>query len=364
MNSILRIVEQHSGGKCFPSKLSPLDHVTVEGYQDKDEVFNPSRVFESNRSTEKRNLTEVKTESPLFKYFLDGSRRTYKVVDFASTDGKYLPIVAAQLGTAVSLRENNTIKNLRLTKLNVLALPDRLGGEFDKIKSEITSVEKNRIKIDRVLKYRHQANMDRPPENLAIAKIQSEMLDEEIVLVNEMVTSNILKTNQMLIIDGSLQYTNIEPGQEYIFHNVIGISKSFNPNLQGILRTKTKEIGFYLTSLRYGERTPVYQYQPDSGRRIKSTIGAWYLRIRKRENTSGPLEGIIKVEKIATTDTEKEDGFESDLIDEISRAILLERNVTCHGKDDRWANHLYPIYLTELYIKSNFLSDKFFLSIF
>lgn len=364
MGQILSVVEKYSGGKCFPSNRLHLDDIIPDEYQDKDEQFNTSRIFESNRIPEKRKLKTFNSDVTIFKYFLDGSRRTYKVVDFATTDGKYLPIVAGQIGTAVCYRENKNIKNLYLTKFNIIALPDRTGGEFEKIAQEITPLLKHNIKIGRVVEYKHISNTQTPPENLAIAKIQKEMLDEELILIDKMVTSSLLSTDKILMIDGSLQYTNIKTEQEYIFHNVIGVSKSFNPNLQGILKSKGKEIGSYLTSLNYGERTPVYKYEPQSGRKFKTTIGAWYLRIRERKYTKGPLEGIIKIEKIATTQKEKEDGFQTELIDEISSAILEERNVTCHGKDDRWANHLYPIYLTELFIKSNYLSDKQFLSIF
>ena len=52
------------------------------------------------------------------------------------------------------------------------------------------------------------------------------------------------------------------------------------------------------------------------------------------------------------------------MIDEISRAVLLERNVTCYGNDKRWANHIYPIYLTEMLLKTTFVSDSFFMNIF
>lgn len=337
MGKILSIVEKFSGGKCFPSNKLHLDDIILDEYQDTDEKFNTTKIFETSKIAEKRKLTTFKSEISLFKYFLDGSRRTYKIVNFASTDGKYLPIVAGQIGAAVCLRENKAIKNLHLSKFNIIALPDRTGDEFENIKNEISKIEKNNIRIDRVVEYKHQANTQRPPENLAIAKIQKEMLDEEIILIDMMVTSNLLKTDKILMIDGSLQYTNIKTEQEYIFHNVIGVSKSFNPNLQGILKTRGKEIGSYLTSLKYGERTPVYKYEPESGRKFKTVIGAWYLRIREQKYTRGPLEGIIKIEKIATTEKEKQDGFQTELIDEISAEILLERNVTCHGRDDHWA---------------------------
>ena len=114
MTNIFNIIEKYTGGKCFYTNTYSLDHVMLDEYQDKDEKFNTSKVFETNRNAEKRKLVVFNPGMSIFKFFLDGSRRTYKIVDFASTDGKYLPIVAGQIGTAVCFRENKSIKNLHL----------------------------------------------------------------------------------------------------------------------------------------------------------------------------------------------------------------------------------------------------------
>ena len=189
------------------------------------------------------------------------------------------------------------------------------------------------------------------------------MYSMEIDLLEKMTKENILRPDSMLIIDGSLQFTDIR--DERYFYNVIGVSKTFNPNLKNMLKDKNKSIGTQLPKLEYGERTPVFRYsQTGDRKRFRQTIGAWYLRIRLRKQVRNPLDGIVKVEKIAVTDKEKEDGFETGLINNISQSILLERNVTCYGKDSRWASHIYPIYLTEEIIKNSFLSDVYFLNIF
>ena len=199
-----------------------------------------------------------------------------------------------------------------------------------------------------MLQYKTKKYADRPFENLAIAKIQTTMMNMELELIREMVNSNTLTTNQMLMIDGSLQFSGVKD-EHIIFQNVVGVSKSFNPNLQGILKSRSREIGSYLTDLEFGERTAVYVYEVEGKRNARTKIGAWYLRIHQRENMKKPLDGVIKVEKIATQHQEQEHGFNTDMVNEISRAILLERNVTCYGNDERWTNHLYPIYLTETY---------------
>ena len=72
----------------------------------------------------------------------------------------------------------------------------------------------------------------------------------------------------------------------------------------------------------------------------------------------------MKIEKILITDKENEEGLDSDLIDIITGNIINERNPVCYGKDTRWANHLYPVYLTEQFLKSRFLSDLHFLNLF
>ncbi len=365
MGKILRIVEKHSGGKCFYSERYSLDHFIVPEYQDKDEAFKNDRIFETH-NTQGKNIPlkyDLETSS-LFNFFLDGSRRTYKIADFASSDNKFLPIVGGQIGAAVCYRHEKKVKKYKIKKKNVLAVPDRMGGEFDRIEKEISKVKRHNFTINKLLEYRYSQRPELPFESLAIAKIQVEMLNMEIELIEEMVKSKKLRTDQMLIVDGSLQFSGIIGEQESIFLNVIGISKTFNPHLQGILKTKRKEIGYHLINLKFGERTAVYEYETSNNIGRTRKIGAWYLRMRPKKYLGNPLDGIIKVEKVATTRKEKSDGFDSSQIDEISRAILLERNVTSYGSDKRWANHLYPIYLTEMFIKNSFASEIYFLNIF
>ncbi|WP_337873141.1 hypothetical protein [Ignavibacterium sp.] len=93
MGNILSVVEKYSGGKCFPSNKLHLDDILPDDYQDKDEKFNTQKIFETSKIAEKRKTKLFKSDISLFKYFLDGSRRTYKIVDFASTDGKPMSIV-------------------------------------------------------------------------------------------------------------------------------------------------------------------------------------------------------------------------------------------------------------------------------
>jgi hypothetical protein len=369
MGKILKIIEDYSGGTCYQTDRFTLDHFVPPEYQDKDEVFANDRIFETDHKKRQNIVLNMNgSVVSLFDYFLDGSRRVYKIVDFGTTDGKFLPIVAGQIGAAICYRQHKKLKKYKLVRENVIAVPDRLGDDFDNMVQDISKLklpknQSNSLSIDQILKYTVKTKPERPFENLAVAKIQNQMYQLEVELIRDMVHSHQLKTHQMLIIDGSLQFGSVED-EDHIFQNVIGISKSFNPNLQGILKTKNTQIGSYLANLEFKQRTPVFVYEAESKRKRKTKIGAWYLRIHPLRFMNKPLDGVIKIEKMAITRGEKNDGFDTDMINEISRSILLERNVTCYGNDERWANHIYPIYLTELLLKNSFASDTFFLNIF
>ena len=58
------------------------------------------------------------------------------------------------------------------------------------------------------------------------------------------------------------------------------------------------------------------------------------------------------------------DGLDSSVVDNISLWLLNEGSPTCYGRDERWASHLYPEYLTEALIKSSFESDLVFINNF
>ena len=100
-------------------------------------------------------------------------------------------------------------------------------------------------------------------------------------------------------------------------------------------------------------------YQTERIPEVKFSV--WYLRIR---DTLSPFDWVLKIEKILVRDIQEEEGLDSDEIDLISANIINERNPVSYGKDNRWAKHLYPIHLTEGYIKSKYLSDIHFINLF
>jgi hypothetical protein len=81
-------------------------------------------------------------------------------------------------------------------------------------------------------------------------------------------------------------------------------------------------------------------------------VAVWYVRLREQREMDYPLMGVIKVE----LPNPGEVGVQSGLIDEISSALVAERQATPHGRDVRWHAHLYPIFLAEQAVKNGFVS--------
>lgn len=346
-----------------------LDHYYQEPYQDEnDEIKEIGEPFETNKSKKKRkyNLTEEDRSFSNFTYFMDGSRRTYKIGDIVIDDKKIYPVVVAQVRAGCTKRDSNQKLHTyeEIGCKNLLLLTDKMNDvDFAEIKQRIIKTKMAKDLYLDVVKYKFNPLKDNVPVNAAIAKANSIMHDMEINILEKMVNSNVLKPDQMLIVDGPLQFIKHDTGKpEFadMFYNVVGISKSFDPMLPTANKAKrgSTQIGTELLKLEFGERTPVFLKENSK----HSKFGCWYLRIRPKNRVSSPLEGIVKIEKMAVI--EDEDGINSSVVDNISLSILNEGSPTCYGRDERWASHLYPVYLTETLIKSSFESDLVFINNF
>jgi hypothetical protein len=208
---------------------------------------------------------------------------------------------------------------------------------------------------------RYQAKRDDPtrdPTDLAVARIMSEMHDIEIQAVRDMEEEQHLNDPcKMLVIDGPLRFK--KKFDLFQFRNVLGLSKTFRPTFTVGKGVKRTDVGSITSALRFAQRTSVYKTIDD-----QKIIGVWYLRIRHHSMVTNPLEGVVKVECYAIDSSDQEEGFASERIDNVSRHILQERNVSPYQSDSRWASHIYPIFLAETYLKSSFMSDMQFKALF
>ena len=367
----LKNIFDKCGVALYQNESLDLDHYYQEPYQDEgDEIKAIGKPFETNDSNKIRKydlFAEDRTFSN-FSFFMDGSRRTYKIGDIVIDGGKKIyPVVIAQIRAGCTERDGAKKLHSHQTILrkNLLLLSDKINTvDFKEIQQRLMRTAVAKEMFLEVVSYRFETEKHNIPVNAAIAKANSMMHDMEIEILSNMVKSGSLDTDRMLVVDGPLQFLRHDTGKaEFsdLFSNVIGVSKSFNPMLPASGKSKRggTQIGAELLKLEYGERTPVFMKENDRGRRF----GVWYLRIRPKNRVSNPLEGIIKIEKMALEDY-YDSGIPTDIIDTISLSLLNECSPTCYGRDERWASHLYPVYLTETLIKSTFESDLVFINNF
>lgn len=195
------------------------------------------------------------------------------------------------------------------------------------------------------------------------------MHDTEKNLVAELVRRGKLDQKNYLVKDGSLEYRVPEDkkgkskfnAKNYSF--VIGVSKKFNPMLAKDYSNKINP--GLVADLPPFCRTPVTIFQREDKFFGGNKFAVWYLRLRDKKFSDSPFDGVVKVEKILVTDAERRrEQIDSEEVNLLSAYLLNERNPVCYGTDSRWANHIYPIFLTESFIKSRFISAETFLNLF
>jgi len=393
MGRILEYIQQSSNGKfqCYKTKKLSLDNNDIDTFAYDDKARSQttsSKIAETDRSrigtVSLRQFIKKNNFPPaLFSFFLDGSRHTYKVDDIG-IGKKIYPIVAGQIIVGCCERKDrDTFKRFDLNSKIVMSMPDDFdddGGGInfcrlycEKLNAEIAQnkfISERNIKINKILLYKTdgvgQDNGKDNYKNSAIAKIQNEMADNEQLMVAELCKQNKLDDEHWLIKDGSLEYnpsySNLDKSKwnnlRTNYQHVIGVSKQFDPELlkdfEGNSLAKT------IANLKPFERTKVYYY-PQKHSEGVTHFGVWYIRLRNTDFRETNFSDIIKCEMILL----KEDSqLDTATINLLSANLIREAYPVCYGNDSRWANHLYPIYLTEKFCKSNYFDSNVILNLF
>lgn len=381
MEKILDFIAKETDGKNYKSYKYCFESVEVPKveYEDKKGIHVKKKGETDTGLTKTKSVKELadkisKSTAPLFKYFLDGSRRTYKVDDIAYGKRLY-PIIAGQIGVGVCERsDQHTFKPVNLKNPLVISIPENANAQttmgnsnlfFNNLIKKLNEQEvlkRQKLSFKKILPYKSSGLKENDKyEDRGVARIQDEMIALEQKVVFELVKAKKLNENSFLIKDGSLEYMKSGEARELSeiksnYDCVIGVSKAFNPEA---LSNDVKDISRRIAELPVYHRTPAFMYQTERIPDVKFAV--WYLRIR---DTLSPFDGVLKIEKILVWDSQEDDGLDSDEIDLISANIINERNPVCYGKDNRWAKHLYPVHLTESFIKSRYLSDIHFINLF
>ncbi len=390
MNKILDYIAHETQGKCFASFKYCYDNTAdpnIEYEQGEESYINMKEYAEDKHDPKARDMSHLAEECSkgpaLFKYFLDGSRRVYKADDI-QYDKKVFPIVSGQISVACCTREMNddytfrSFAHVEEENYSVVCLPITANGAgednasfFGNLRNrlnELPLLQKSGTQIGKVLYYLTKCDGRETLENKGVARIQDEMVDCEKRIVARMMGKHLLTHESYLIKDGSIQYKPMKTGDykelnriRNNYRHVVGVSKRFNPNLMKDNRGQSSAGAIANLSLYH--RTPAFLWNPGpewGG----VNFAIWYVRIRDKEHTVTPYSGILKIEKMLMTGYENDHGLSTDEIDMITANIINERNPVCYGNDARWANHLYPVYMTESFCKSRFQSDIQFINLF
>ncbi len=281
-----------------------------------------------------------------FRYFVDGSARTYFIGTLLEQD-RSTPVQISQVGAAMVKREDDGRIRVAASRHKILLtleksqVSEQLWEELERALKGIPEYDLCDSTTNNP--YAEMQGLREPrPRGAHRANWYMRQLEVELAL------SVPREENAWLVIDGSL-------GNE--FENwsgapLVGVAKTFRRDTQFKLgsgpRARQLNLFTLLKDLQENQRTIVF---PRGG---EGKIVFWYVRIRPQKGLDYPLMGVVKVE-MPNPDREPVD---STLVDRISGWLIAERTVTPYGRDRRWHAHLYPISIAERVIRSRFYSEE------
>ena len=382
----METLARETGGKSYKAHKYSLDYAERPqiDYGDKEIIWRKAAETVKHRKNVDLSMMcqrIAERDNQILSYFLDGSRRVFKVDDIAypqsgRRSGVY-PAVAGQIGVGCCKRVGREMVPEKFRREIVLSLPsiadaDGVPGFFPAMAKKLSacgSMKRAGVEFSAILSYPTSKSEEQKYEDFATARIQERMMECEKELVEELVCEGKLNQNNYLIKDGSLEYKPSKKDrknkrQYQTFKNnynwVLGVSKNFSPEICKDINGRSNP--GVIAELPLYHRTPVACYESSILGDVQFAI--WYVRLRDQKKTLTPFDGVIKVEKILVTDDEISGGMDSNLVDMLSAYLINERSPVCYGSDLRWANHLYPVYLTETFVKSKCLGTASFLHLF
>jgi hypothetical protein len=226
---ITEIIEKETGGKSYKAHKYSLDNENRPSVDFGSEMQGSTwrRTMETTHHSNPVDLTSLsfkiaKSDEQLLTYFLDGSRKVYKVdhqgYPASGTGSRFeiYPIIAGQIGVGCCKRVNKQMSIEKYIHEIVISVPDKAdadgkGGFFPALAKKITqnSLELQRLNIDisAILNYSTaRVENDKEYEDRATATVQDRMIEKEKETVALLVREGKLNQNNYLIKDGSLEY--------------------------------------------------------------------------------------------------------------------------------------------------------------
>jgi len=293
-----------------------------------------------------------RNQDHLFRFFVDGSFRTYMIGTGVEGTRSY-PIQLAQIGGAVVYRnDDGSLKrhSSRFEILLVLAPSDTLYNRLKNLENSLNGLGRFRFRVVNYKAEGGQTGVDYFDErNKAGGKIRHEMHLLEVELIDT--TDGQRNEDSWLILDGAVKLADFI-NKPYM----IGVAKSFSKNLEFHLGrgrgSRKLDITSLLAGLPHEHRTAAFST-------YGGKVAFWFVRLREQKEVDYPLMGVVKVEMPVRPEyCDQTNKIRKELIDRISSALVAERNVCPYGADARWHCHLYPIYIAEKIIKTGFYSKE------
>lgn len=287
-----------------------------------------------------------RSKKHLLRFFLDGSARTFFLGD-AVEGNRRTPIHVAQVGAAAVFRKDDgQVKVARSVHKIVLMLAKNAVSFGDRVEDLVKQAGAG-FGFHDTLEEDGETEKSSPgkePRSRAAHKAHHIMAGEEDRLGRQLEREE----DQWLVLDGSLG-KDLHSWKDV--PQFIGVTKSFSREprfkLPGARGGQVVNLYELLANLPFSARTCAFSAR--SGQ-----VVMWYVRLHEQRHLDYPLMGVVKVEFPNPTG----EAVPSALIDEISSALVAERQVTPHGKDIRWHAHLYAIYLAEQAVKTGFVSTE------
>jgi hypothetical protein len=298
-----------------------------------------------------RQLTPLyRRNNHLFRFFLDGSFRHYFLATGMEHD-RSTPIFLAQTGIVILKRDDDGKLKRVMGEHNWIMLLSKSRISENAWNGILSEAEK--VKIN--LKLYDLAEEDpisgktfegQDLRERGRGKTRYLMSKAEFAIVDGF---RQIYPDGWLIKDGLLSLGSYGAGMS--LPGIIAVAKSFTTTQKFTVRDgnkrKKENISTLISKLPLHHRTPAFEG-------YGGNTGFWYLRLREAKQLQFPLFGVIKVEIPNITDQP----ITTELIDELSGALLAEQFVTPYGSDDRWHTHLYPIYQAEHAAKQLFYSTE------
>jgi hypothetical protein len=302
MSDLMDIIAKETNGKSYKTyKYTYEGADTLSFAYDDHQEITWERYGENVPPEKSKNMEvyarEICDQKPLFSYFLDGSRHTYKVDDIAYKN-KVFPVIAGQVGVSCCKRVEKEMKSYDFDRRLVITLP-KVASQSDWNKAvffnnlckkinEDSFLYSTGIKFTDIIPYSTKIDEFERIENKGIAVVQDLMIQREVGMVSRLVAENKINSNNYLMKDGSLEYRvdNLKNDREKRrfqnnFSYVVGVSKSFNP--ENCKDKKGKNNSNMIADLPLFHRTPVSMYSSPRLEGMKYAV--WYLRIRDKKYT-------------------------------------------------------------------------------